>query len=84
MFQSIGGLCPSQLFVMEESMVRLPKDSNMKINVILKNGEQFLRKDIINQPFGENEKLVYFWLDDIIRVYPMGAVEYMELVPEEA
>ena len=37
-------------------------DENLKINVILRDGTKYLAKDITEQPFGEYERMVGFWM----------------------
>ena len=64
-------------------MIRLPEVNSFKINVKLKDGTMFSGKDTIYKPFGESEKLISFWIDDVIRIYPMEQVNYIELIPEE-
>lgn len=62
-------------------MIREPKNlQNMKINVTLKDGNFFRNKDIPPQPFGNHERMVSFWLGDVLRSYPMSEVEYVEFV----
>lgn len=64
-------------------MLRMPKTDEFKLNVFLKDGSSFLGKDLPQRPFGEREVVVAFWHEDKIRMYPMTAVEYVELVPED-
>ena len=51
------------------------------MNVVLKNGERFTGMDFTGRPFGEAERVVSFWHGDVVRVYPMSEVAYVELVP---
>ena len=53
--------------------------SGLKINVVLKNGEQFLGKDIPSSPCGQFELVVSFWHKGGIRAYPLDMVAYYEL-----
>lgn len=60
-------------------MIRAITSNELKINVFLKNGKKYLNKDIPDRPFGEHEKIVCFWHENIIRGYPINDVEYFEL-----
>lgn len=51
----------------------------VKINVTLKNGVEYLGKDIPECPFGQNHQTVSFWNDGSIRVIPMSEVKYIDL-----
>ena len=63
-------------------MIREPKEfDKATMNVVLKNGERFFGMDITGRPFGETERMVSFWYGDVIRMYPMSEVAYVELVP---
>ena len=63
-------------------MVRMPKTQNFKINVFLKNGDCFNDKDIPNQPFGEDGRVVSFWDEDRLIVFPMDEIFCVELIEE--
>ena len=61
----------------------MPEETNnLSMNVKLKTGEEFLSKDISNQPFGEYDKVVTFWHKDKLRGYPLKDIEYFEFVFE--
>lgn len=65
-------------------MIKEPKQDQMMnatMNVVLKNGEAFTGMDFTGQPFGQAESVVSFWHGDVIRMYPMSEVAYVELVP---
>jgi len=49
-----------------------------KVSVYLKNGNCFLKKDITSAPSGEHDRIVCFWDDDIIKIFPIDVVEYWE------
>lgn len=57
-------------------------NENILINVKLKSGEFFEKMDISSAPLGQNERMVSFWIDGKIRVYPMCDVEYFEYCEE--
>ena len=60
------------------------KTEDMKINVKLKSGEYFQKKDVPEQPFGDFETTVSFYNRGKVRIYPMADVEYCELIPGKA
>ena len=64
-------------------MIRDPETDVFTINVKLKTGEFFTDKDIPNNPNGDQERMISFWHEDKLRVYPLENVEYYELVPEK-
>tara|TARA_R110000765_G_scaffold422660_1_gene530592 strand:- start:1248 stop:1439 length:192 start_codon:yes stop_codon:yes gene_type:complete len=56
-------------------MIRNPTvTENMTLTVILKDGRQFEKKDITDQPFGEHERVVSFWDGEVVKVFPMAEV----------
>lgn len=61
-------------------MVKNPTSEDMSINVFLKNGEEFTNRDIPQAPFGEFEKVVYFWDNGKLVMYPISQVSKIELV----
>lgn len=66
-------------------MIREPNNTqNFTINVTLKDGTQFHGMDITGSPFGQHERVVSFWVGDVVRVYPMAEVAFVELVPGAA
>lgn len=66
-------------------MIREPRNAeNLTINVTLKDGTQFHGMDITSNPFGQHERAVSFWVGDVIRMYPMSEVAFIELVPADA
>ena len=63
-------------------MIKEPETlDNLTMNVMLKNGVIFTGMNITGKPFGDNERMVSFWHGDVIRMYPMSDVAYVELVP---
>lgn len=63
-------------------MVReLSSMQSLTINVTLKDGTLFHGMDIPSNPFGQHERVVSFWVGDVIRMYPMSEVAFVELVP---
>jgi hypothetical protein len=56
--------------------------TDIQLTVKLKNGELFENKDVPPSPFGEHEKVVSFWHEDVLRSYPMSSVEYVEIIPQ--
>ena len=62
-------------------MIKVPESmENLKLNIFLKNGEVFNNKNTTNQPMGECEKVVSFWHDEKLVVYPMAQVDHIEMV----
>ena len=62
-------------------MIKDPEDVN-QINVFLRDGTQYTRKDIPTRPFGIGEsegRVVSFWHENKLRVIPMDLVQYVEL-----
>ena len=51
----------------------------VKINVTLKNGVEYLGKDIPECPFDQNYQTVSFWNDGSIRVILMSEVKWVDL-----
>ena len=54
------------------------------LNVTLKDGTEFHRMNITSNPFGDHERVVSFWVGNVIRVYPMSQIAFVELVPWDA
>jgi hypothetical protein len=66
-------------------MIREPSNmDNLTINVMLRDGTKFHGMDVTSNPFGQHERVVSFWFGDVIRMYPMSEVEFVELVPGAA
>lgn len=60
-------------------MIKNPENTKgMTISVYLKNGEEFLDKDITNQPITEKVTFICFWLEGKIRAYPASEVRMFE------
>ncbi len=62
-------------------MIRVPyffKQTN--INVFLKNGENFMNKDVTNNTpqGGKNQVTISFWHNGKLRYYPISEVSYWE------
>lgn len=51
---------------------------NIKINVILRDGTQFIGKDITPKPMGEHDRVISFWDERKLKAYPLDLVEYFE------
>jgi hypothetical protein len=51
----------------------------LKMNVVMKDGREFLGCDIPLRPFGDSERVVSFWVDDAIRVVPLEDVRQVDL-----
>lgn len=51
------------------------------ISVTLKDGTQFSRVRTTTRPFGDHDRIVMFWVDGVLRVYPMGVVALVEFTP---
>lgn len=66
-------------------MIREPSSmQNLTINVTLKDGTEFHGMDVTSNPFGQHERVVSFWVGDVLRMYPMSEVAFVELVPYNA
>jgi hypothetical protein len=66
-------------------MIREPSNvKNLKLNVTLKDGTKFEGMDTTGSPFGQHERAVSFWIGDVIRMYPLTEVAFVELVPGDA
>ena len=62
-------------------MIRtVENEENLQLNIFLKNGDSFMKKDIPDNPFGQNEKVVSFWNEGKLMMYPMDQVEHIELL----
>ena len=60
-------------------MIKNPENTEqMTISVYLKNGEEFLDKDITSTPISDKELVVGFWIDGKVRLYPMSEVRMIE------
>lgn len=65
-------------------MIIIPENfENIKLNIFLKNGEVFKNKDTTNQPLGENEKVVGFWHNKKLKIYPMEQIDHIEMIFDE-
>lgn len=65
-------------------MIKDIKDLNgIKLNVFLKDGTDYLGKDIPSRPFGDNERYVAFWVDGAITLIPMDLVKRIEMFNEK-
>lgn len=51
---------------------------DITISVYLKNGEEYLYKDITSDPFGNREAMVGFYHNDKFRIYPISEVLMIE------
>lgn len=56
-----------------------PESQNLKANIFLRNGFEYLGKDITPKPFGERETCVSFWEEGAIRVIPLDLVAYVDV-----
>ena len=59
-------------------------NNNLKINITLKDGTEYLGRDIPPKPFGEHERVVSFWDADgrAIIIIPMSEVKSIALYEE--
>lgn len=61
-------------------MMRDPLNwENMVVTVKLKTGHIFRDKDITSGFSGNTERVISFWHNDSVRVYPLQDIEYYEL-----
>ena len=59
--------------------IKTPENyDSMTINVHLKNGTEFIGKDIPQVPLGDSERNVSFWNENKVLCYPMSQVEHIE------
>jgi len=57
----------------------MKNEAYLKMNVVLKDGREFLGCDVPPKPFGDLERAVLFWVDDAIRVVPLEDVRQVDL-----
>lgn len=56
-----------------------PTHTNWLINVTLKDGTEYLGKDIPQAPFGQHDKVVSFWEGESLMIIPMTEVKHTAL-----
>ena len=56
-------------------MIENTNDPKPKINVILKDGTEYLGKKTTERPFGEHDRIVGFWDGDALVCIPMSEVK---------
>ena len=61
-----------------------PEASNLVMDVILKDGPNYFGCDIPKKPFGDNERVISIWSDDMILVFPMEEVRCIRLYDKGA
>lgn len=63
-------------------MIKLPNpDSNLYLNITLKNGAQYIEMDTTDQPFSDDNSVVAFWEDpNTLIMIPMSEVSSVEIV----
>ena len=54
-------------------------NANVKINVKLKNGDEYLDKDVPETPLGQHDRIVSFWHQGSVRIIPMAEVQHVDL-----
>jgi len=66
-------------------MIKFPEHTeNTKITVCMKDGTRYVKMDVPEQPFGKNERLISFWVNDTtVRTVPIKDVEYIDCHFEE-
>jgi hypothetical protein len=57
----------------------MKNEAYLKMNVVMKDGREFLGCDITLRPFGDSERIVSFWVDGAIRVVPLEDVRQVDL-----
>ncbi len=60
-------------------MIKTMTTNNLTISVTLKNGSKYENKDIPEAPFGQHDRVVSFWHEDAILVFPMSEVSSIEI-----
>jgi hypothetical protein len=56
--------------------------NSVKLNVLLKDGREFLGRDTTSQPFGENHNVVAIWDATSILIFPMSEVREIAMTFE--
>lgn len=56
--------------------------SNLKLNVVMKDGREFSGCDISERPQGQYETVVSFWWGDVLRAVPLNDVFHFEYYEE--
>jgi hypothetical protein len=52
--------------------------ANIKINVVMKNGLEYLGCDIPSRPLSESERAFAFWYENAVRMVPLQDVLWVE------
>jgi hypothetical protein len=60
-------------------MVKKPTSTDIKINITLKDGTEYLGKDIPEKPFGEHDRIVGFWEGEALILIPISEVKRVAL-----
>jgi hypothetical protein len=57
---------------------KLANSDDLKMNVVMKDGREFLGCDVAPKPQGEAERVVAFWNDGAIRMVPLQDVLHVD------
>lgn len=63
-------------------MIRNPKNGPAKANIFLKDGTEYLGRDVVERTFGEHDRMVGFWNNDVLVCIPMSEVKRVEFIFE--
>lgn len=58
--------------------------ANIKINVVMKNGFEYLGCDIPSRPQGESERVIAFWYENAVRMVPFEDVLWVEFYEDKS
>ena len=56
----------------------LANSDDLKMNVVMKDGREFLGCDLAPKPQGEAERVVAFWTDGAMRMVPLQDVLHVD------
>ena len=62
---------------------KLKVNQKAKTNVYLKDGEEYLGKDITSKPMGDNDRFMSFWESGGIVIIPMDLIKRAEIYFED-
>lgn len=64
-------------------MIRDPEIAKLKIDVYVKTGPIYKNCDITSSPMGQHERVISFWHDSRVYVYPLDRIDHYEFHEEE-
>lgn len=60
-------------------IIDVENPTSFKMNVKLKNGREYLGKDMVPRPFGEHDRVVAFLHEGAVMVFPLADVECVQM-----